>query len=186
MRIKEAAIQLNVSQKTIRYYEERGMITPKTEVKCGRKFRDYDNDTMKILHTIVTLRKCQFTIEDIQTILTHPDHIQEICNRYRKQLIRQIGIETGICKLLEQLNYEEISGTDTLTDAINQKRREMLKNELYQDIDFKRFDEPFTDHDLFLAKKKHKLENDRMVATSYLFANPRVKTITSGGSLNRP
>ena len=65
MKIKELSNLLNVSQKTIRYYEGCGFIMPLTQNKSGRIFRDYDEAAITQLKTIIGLRKLRFSIDEI-------------------------------------------------------------------------------------------------------------------------
>lgn len=92
MKIKQVSAQLNVSQKTIRYYEQCGLITPVKELKMGREFRDYDEETTTRLRSIVVLRKLRFTIEEIQRIFDEPDSIAEICDVHRQQMSEEIAL----------------------------------------------------------------------------------------------
>ena len=68
MKIKELSNLLNVSQKTIRYYEGCGFIMPLTQNKSGRIFRDYDEAAITQLKTIIGLRKLRFSIDEIVEI----------------------------------------------------------------------------------------------------------------------
>lgn len=79
MKIKELANLLNVSQKTIRYYEDCGFIKPATETKSGRLFRDYDEASIEQLKTIVSLRKLHFSIDEIHEMLDSPEKLAELC-----------------------------------------------------------------------------------------------------------
>ena len=69
MKIKELSNLLNVSQKTIRYYEGCGFIMPLTQNKSGRIFRDYDEAAITQLKTIIGLRKLRFSIDEIKIYL---------------------------------------------------------------------------------------------------------------------
>jgi len=62
MRIKEAAARTSLTEKAIRLYEEKGLITPDITEINGRKFRDYSEETVKQLETIAKLRKSFFTV----------------------------------------------------------------------------------------------------------------------------
>ena len=66
--MKELSNLLNVSQKTIRYYEDCGFIMPLTQNKSGRIFRDYDEAAITQLKTIIGLRKLRFSIDEIVEI----------------------------------------------------------------------------------------------------------------------
>ena len=77
MRIKEAARRTGLTEKTIRYYESRGLVIPDTEEKNGRIWRDYTEEHVRLLSAVATLRKAQFRVEEIDAILSDPARIPE-------------------------------------------------------------------------------------------------------------
>ncbi len=186
MKIKELSKKLNVSQKTIRYYEQCGLISPLKEQKMGRNFRDYDEKTVEQLQIIVELRKLRFAIEEIQEMFERPDAIEEICRHHRNEMEKEIGVMTGICRLLDEISYEQIDSGKKLTEEIERRRKEMILDESFTDYDLSKFDEEFTDHDLYLQKQEEHREHQKLVAESYYFVNPRVKSNLSGSSPSSP
>ena len=72
MQIKEAAATCGLTEKAIRLYEEKGLITPTYTEINGRKFRDYDEKTVEQLKTIAGLRQSFFSIEQIAAMQTRP------------------------------------------------------------------------------------------------------------------
>ena len=108
MKIKELSNLLNVSQKTIRYYEDCGFIMPLTQNKSGRIFRDYDEAAITQLKTIIGLRKLRFSIDEIKALFAEPEKLAEICNTHRNNLEREIGVMTQICKLLDDVDFSHI------------------------------------------------------------------------------
>ena len=89
MRIKEAAEQSGLTEKAIRLYEEKGLITPTITEINGRKFRDYDEDTVALLKTIGGLRRSFFSLDQIAAMQESPDRIPEIFSQYRNELKEQ-------------------------------------------------------------------------------------------------
>ncbi|MBQ8577183.1 MAG: MerR family transcriptional regulator, partial [Clostridia bacterium] len=65
MHIKEAAALCGLTEKAIRLYEEKGLITPTLTEKNGRMFRDYDENTVAALKTVAALRRAFFSLEQI-------------------------------------------------------------------------------------------------------------------------
>ncbi len=89
MRIKEAAERSGLTEKAIRLYEEKGLITPAITEISGRKFRDYDETTVAKLTTIAGLRRSFFSIEQIAAMQDAPARIPEIFTEYRDELKEQ-------------------------------------------------------------------------------------------------
>ena len=186
MKIKQVAETLHVSQKTIRYYEECDLITPRKEQKMGRVFRDYDEELVERLQTIVILRKFRFSLEDIRTMLDTPDSIAELCHRHHDNMVKEIGAMTQMCNLLAGIVYTDIVNAQQLSQEMEKQRREMIQDEYFADYDLSHFDEEFTDQDLYRQKQEEHREFQRTVAAGYFFANPRVKSNLSGSSPSSP
>ena len=111
MQIKEAAAKCGLTEKAIRLYEEKGLITPTYTEKNGRSFRDYDDDTAARLQTIAALRRAFFSLEQISEILDHPETIPTVFASYRAELHQKY---TDLKPLLE---HAEDVDPETLTSA---------------------------------------------------------------------
>lgn len=86
MRIKEAARKTGLTEKTIRYYESRGLVLPDTEERNGRTWRDYTEDHIRLLEAVATLRKAQFHVEEIDAILADPGSIPEVLDEVGRRV----------------------------------------------------------------------------------------------------
>ncbi len=68
MRIQEASRQSGMPPKTIRFYEEIGLVRPAARAANGyRQFSDTDVRTLKFIHRA---RKLGFSVEDMQKLLS--------------------------------------------------------------------------------------------------------------------
>ena len=86
MQIKEAAALCGLTEKAIRLYEEKGLISPPYNEVNGRKFRDYDEETVETLKTIAGLRQSFFSLEQIAAMQNTPEDIPAIFSEYRDEL----------------------------------------------------------------------------------------------------
>lgn len=69
MKIRQVADLLGISSRTIRFYEEKGLIQPqKNQENHYRKFEEYD---IWQIQTILTLRELGFSIVEIKNLLPH-------------------------------------------------------------------------------------------------------------------
>ena len=115
MRIKEAARKTGLTEKTIRYYENRGLVQPDTEERNGRTWRDYTEDHIRLLEAVATLRKAQFHVEEIDAILSDPGSIPEVLDGVRRRV--EETYET-LGKLRTELKRDEVrEAPDALTLA---------------------------------------------------------------------
>lgn len=68
MRIQQASRQSGMPAKTIRFYEDIGLVRPAARSANGyRQFSDTDVRTLKFIHSA---RKLGFSVEDIQNLLS--------------------------------------------------------------------------------------------------------------------
>lgn len=69
--INEVAKNYNITKRTLRYYEEIGLLT--NVKKNNSNYRYYDNDTLNRLEQILLLRDLNFRISEIREILISED-----------------------------------------------------------------------------------------------------------------
>lgn len=114
MQIKDVCIRTNLSKKTIRYYEEEGLIHPEKEYRNGRYYRNYSEKDIYELQIIASLRRAWFTIDEIRTMQQQPEKIAEILPRYLQWLQVQQQTLRGLISAAEQLRPERITSVEQL------------------------------------------------------------------------
>jgi MerR family copper efflux transcriptional regulator len=67
MRIGAVAERSGVAAKTIRYYEEVGLLAPAE--RAGNGYRQYDDKDVEILRFVQRARKLGFSLEDVKDLL---------------------------------------------------------------------------------------------------------------------
>lgn len=77
MQIKELARRTNLSGKTIRYYEEIGLLPPPRRLSNG--YRDYDEVDVDRVKLVVGARNLDFSLDDINEILALRDRREAPC-----------------------------------------------------------------------------------------------------------
>ncbi len=77
MQIKKFAQQTNLSPKTIRYYEEIGLLPPPKRLDNG--YRDYDETDVARARFVAGARYLDFSLDDIQEILDLRDQRIAAC-----------------------------------------------------------------------------------------------------------
>jgi DNA-binding transcriptional MerR regulator len=105
MRIKEAARRTGLTEKTIRYYENRGLVLPDTEERNGKLWRDYTEEHVAQLSAVATLRKAFFHVEEIDAIREDPARIPETLREVSARV--EETYET-LGRLREQLTRREV------------------------------------------------------------------------------
>ncbi|WP_174615060.1 MerR family transcriptional regulator [Virgibacillus ihumii] len=71
MHIKEVAKQLNTTSRSIRYYEQKGLISPKKE--ANNDYRTFSETDILRLSTILALREVGMSLEKIKHVLHNPN-----------------------------------------------------------------------------------------------------------------
>lgn len=112
MTIKEVENKLNISRANIRYYEKEGLLLPK---RNESDYRNYTNNDLKRLETILLFRKCNISIEDIRLIFNKTKSVEEVFKRQISIIDNEVKELIGakeMCKVLSSEN-SSIENFDT-------------------------------------------------------------------------
>ena len=119
MRIGELADRAKVSQRTIHYYEELGLIKPLTRTDAGHRY--YDVTTVERLEKIKTLKELGLSLEEIS----------EVIDLYFEEGMRAEGKKRVIAILEKQLEDTDIKIKRLTAFKIElEKGIERIKNHL--------------------------------------------------------
>ncbi|WP_201279476.1 MerR family transcriptional regulator [Cedecea colo] len=124
--INDAATRLGVTHRTLKYYEELGMVIP--ERSKGR-YRLYSEGDLERLQRIIRLRSLGFSLGTIQEILARPIEQNESgAPGYSQETLCQIAkaIEMKLVVVSERIE----SGRREIREA------EKVKKELLGDLDY--------------------------------------------------
>ncbi len=86
MKAKEIAAKTGLKERTIRFYEEHDLIHPAMELRNGRYYREYTQEDADRLGLIATLRRSQFTLEEIRRLLDNPDATPQVFLDYAARM----------------------------------------------------------------------------------------------------
>ena len=118
MKIKEVSQKTGLSKKTIRFYEEEGLIQP-TKTYCnGRAYRDYSEAHIQALNEIATLRRARFSVDEIKTILASPEEIPEVFYAYRQRLRTEKNALVQVLSVVDEIAAEELTSKEALMEQI--------------------------------------------------------------------
>jgi MerR family transcriptional regulator, repressor of the yfmOP operon len=124
--VRDAAERLNVTPRTLKYYEERGLVSPS---RSEGRYRLYDEDDLEQFSRILRLRALGFSLHGITEMLKRPlEQAGEGRRRYSQESLQQIADA-----LAQQI--------DTLDTRIADVRRELkeaqtVRAELADDLDY--------------------------------------------------
>ncbi len=119
MKIKEVARTTGLTEKTIRYYENRGLVVPVARELNGRSFRDYSPDDVEALKAVSTLRKARFPVEEISRMMQKPETIPQVIRDYGDSVEEAYAALGRIRELLQTADL----GTSANIYALAEKLR---------------------------------------------------------------
>jgi MerR family transcriptional regulator, thiopeptide resistance regulator len=117
-KVGELARQTGLTVRTLRYYDEIGLLTPSHRTEAG--YRLYTVHDIVRLQQIRSLRQLGFSLEEIQDWLDRPDFApQRAIRLHIQRLQEQIELQRALCRRLEALNEwlnaaEEISAGELI------------------------------------------------------------------------
>jgi putative AdoMet-dependent methyltransferase len=137
MQINEMAQKLNISTRAIRFYEEKGLISPVKQ--AGNQYRIFSDQEVWRLQTIIALREVGMSLYDIKSALAQIDtgdydELQYYLELQRAMMFSQwleykqmIQTTDGLIHLLQQNQSLPLSGISALT-AGSKRLRDIRKN----------------------------------------------------------
>ena len=160
MKIKQAAERLGISQRAIRFYEKQGLLSPSRQQHNG--YREFGEEDIWRLQTIVALREAGMPIADIRTALAEIDAKDE--DRLMELLELQRSVMFAKWVEMKQM----IETADRMIETLRQNRTLPI-DDIYQLAESSRilreqrawedrwgFDELAGDHDRLVREDKTK------------------------------
>ncbi|MFS0726939.1 MerR family transcriptional regulator [Paenibacillus sp. 1P07SE] len=96
------AKQSGVTVRTLHYYDEIGLLSPSMQTESGHRL--YTNEDVGRLYQVLMLKRLGFALEDIKSILDHPDtHPAGILSLQLERLDQQIEAATRLRLELAQM-----------------------------------------------------------------------------------
>ena len=119
MKIGEVASETGLSISNIRFYEKKGLLVPSRKEESG--YRDYTEDDVRRLKTILLYRKMGLPIETIYLVFQGSVLLKVALERQTQELVKQkdeITASLELCKkILKDTNLETIN-VDTYLDFV--------------------------------------------------------------------
>lgn len=100
--IGELAKQLNVTTRTIRYYDQKGLLKPSGVNENG--YRLYSDKQMKQLKLIIFLKELGFSLRNIQNIIEDPNSEKTISLLLEDQLEENVHEIRKLEKQIKQIS----------------------------------------------------------------------------------
>ena len=137
---KEVCTTTGLSIKTLRLYEEKGLIAPERQYRNGREYRVYTPELVAQLQQIATLRRALFTMDEIKSMQQNPDTIPGIFEDYRQWLAAQETQFRALRQAAGQVNAQALHSVDSLLSGMEQAASQMPLPQMDIKPDFKHID----------------------------------------------
>ncbi|KND55788.1 transcription regulator, MerR family [Candidatus Paraburkholderia kirkii] len=126
--IRDAAERLQVTPRTLKYYEERGLVTP---TRSEGRYRLYSEQDLELFARILRLRSLGFSLQGIAEMLKRPvETLGEGRTSYSASSLREI----------EQALSQQVEAMDARIAAVRRELKEAqaVRSELAGDLDYLR------------------------------------------------
>lgn len=120
MKLKEVCESTGLSRKTIRLYEEKGLLVPQMEHRNGRDYREYTQADVEALREIATLRRAWFTMDEIARMQQNPETIGEIFPQYLAWLEKQKTTLEALLKAAKDVDPTKIQSVSELSEKMRE------------------------------------------------------------------
>lgn len=125
MKINEVEALVGISKKSIRFYEEEGLLTPKRNSENG--YRNYSDADVDTLLKIKALRKLGLPLEEIRSLQQGRLTVADAMHRHRITLERETENLRQAQVLCSQLESSSVTLSSLNGEAILQEMEQMEK-----------------------------------------------------------
>ena len=114
-RVSDVAKKYGISKRTVKYYEEIGILDSHREE--GSNYRIYDNDSLNKLEKILVLRKLDFTMQQINEVLNLDGmHAKKIFQRKLEEIQNEISRANSLQRIIKSfLEVSDNLGMDNVS-----------------------------------------------------------------------
>lgn len=128
----ELAKMSGVSSRTIRYYDQRGLLPPSGHSEGG--YRLYDDSALLKMQQIIMLKFAGFSLEEIRNLLLmgQGQDLKETLEDQKQLLTQRIGQLEEIVMLLEDVAREDTADMERLAESMRLTRRINHSGRTYQ------------------------------------------------------
>lgn len=113
MQIQEVCKKTGLTKRTIRFYIEKGLLSPKFVTKSGKDYREYSEKDIQNLICVGDLRKLRFTINDIKHMQISSKNIKDILVHHLETIKEDIVDQKMIINALQKIQNDSF---DTIED----------------------------------------------------------------------
>ncbi len=121
MKINEACKRTGLSERAIRFYVEKGLLTPRSQVINGRTTTEYSETDIEVLKDIATLRNAEFSIADILAMQSSDEDVCKIIQKHCTRLEQERELRDELLKELKEISKRNTISWRKISSILSQK-----------------------------------------------------------------
>lgn len=122
MKINEVCKRTGLSERAIRFYVEKGLLTPKSQIINGRTTTEYSEADIELLRDIAALRNAEFSIADILAMQSSDEAVCRIIQKHCAELEQEQMLRDELLKELKEISKRDAISWRKLSAILAQKR----------------------------------------------------------------
>ena len=168
MKIKEVCQQTGLSERTIRFYIEKNLLSPAQTELNDRIYHDYSPENIRQIHRIAKLRKLGFSIQAIHTMQKDASQIPTLLQEQMHKTQESSKQIQEASRILEKITASTYSSFEEFTDACTDDTDHLPLPKTDIRPHFARFDD-ISPIDRQRAYRKHLLSLQRREKFAFFF-----------------
>ena len=141
MKIKEVCARTGLTERAVRLYIEKGLLSPQKTWRREREYLDFSEDDLRRLEQIGLLRRYFFSLDEIDGMLGSPSLIGETIAERQKALADEAAAREEALKLFTALSGEHFEDVPALCARLRQQEDRFSRPPFMAQPDFGRLDE---------------------------------------------
>lgn len=130
-KMKDACQETGLTEKTIRFYIKENLVSPQIEPGIHYRAYRFSESDIAQLKTISALRKADFSITQIKTMLTNPEEIPTMLAQKEIELKQKLDEMSEVKRALDGLTAQERTDLEKIADAILPRTVERVETPQY-------------------------------------------------------
>ena len=118
MKMKAVCDRTGLTERTVRYYVEQGLLSPASFEKGERVYTDFSEEDVRRLERVAVLRKAGFSIADIHAMTGDPAAIPSTVSARREQLAGALRDGDAVLRVLDTLRTHACRDVDELAGRL--------------------------------------------------------------------
>ena len=121
MKMKEICEKTGLTERAVRLYCERGLLSPDTYTQNEREYLVFSERDEKALHCIATLRAADFSLDEIRTMQNEPFLIEKLVREHTAKLMKESAEKLELCQKLQAIEPQKLRDIVDLADELRRE-----------------------------------------------------------------